>query len=583
MAKRTNKTTRGGKPVVPSNFTIREMADFLQANTELAEAFTRADIELALDDRGWLTPGRQWTAADLDAQTRTTLVAKSRLYWMRDPLAHQAVRLWTDYAFGDSGITYNVAEPEDGEGQDETQEEADPAQKAETNPTQAQLDKFMFNRQNRRLMSPEGQRKLSKKLLVDGEIFFAIFDEGDGNKTIRTIDPLQITDIITDPDDEDHILGYKRLTAQDKVLYYYDWTCDDEDRTALEQSNDPQGKGKIDATKVVDDCVVYHLAFDTMLKRGNGLLFTVCDWSKEHRRMMEARVAITQALAKFAWKQKVKGGQAVVNAIQTRLQSTYATSGMTQVERNPTNAPGSTWIENGGMDLTPMPRTTGAGDAESDANQLKLMVSAGTGIMLHYFGDPSTGNLATATAMELPMLKQFGAYQTMWKSAYRDIFSIVLDEDIDTERETIDIDLPPILAEDLQKLGTYLTQLTTVFPEAKVDEVLQTALVSMGMNNVDEVMDVMRAKREEIDAQNQANQDLEREKLGLAPASKQKLPGGKVKGPNVNRGGGKGDPKAILAQKSSGIPSNPESGYATTEAIQLKMIEKLERIMECVS
>lgn len=576
MAQRRGKTTRAPKAVVPTNFSAREMADFLTEHTELKEAFTRADIELALDDRGWLTPGRQWTAADLDAQTRTTLVAKSRLYWMRDPLAKQSVRLWTDYALGDSGITYNVQDPAADESSDETQEAAS-TQKKDTNPVQAELDKFMLNRRNRRLMSPEGQRRLSKKLLVDGEVFFAVFDEGDGGKTIRTIDPLQITDIITDPDDEDHILGYKRLTAQDKVIYYYDWTCDDEDKQALADSNDPQQKGKIDSKAITQDCVVYHLAFDTMQKRGNGLLFTVCDWSKEHRRMMEARVAITQALAKFAWKQKVKGGQAVVNAIQGRLQSTYATSGMTQVERNPTNAPGATWIENGAMDLTPMPRTTGAGDAASDANQLKLMVSAGTGIMLHYFGDPSTGNLATATAMELPMLKQFGAYQTMWKTAFRDIFSIVLDEDIDTERQTIDIDLPPILAEDLQKLGTFITGLTNAFPEAKVDQVLQMCLVSMGMNNVDEVMEDMKAKREEINAQNAADKAAEL-------AGKQVLPGGSPQAPNLNKSGGKKDPKAALAQKSSGIPNNPESGYSTTESdIQLKMIEKLERVMELVS
>src|ERR1700675_4993075 len=87
-------------------YSAKEMADFLSSNVpELQEAFTRADIELALDDRGWVVPGRQWTAADLDAQTRTTLVAKARLYWLRDPLMKQAVRLWTDYALG-TGVTW---------------------------------------------------------------------------------------------------------------------------------------------------------------------------------------------------------------------------------------------------------------------------------------------------------------------------------------------------------------------------------------------------------------------------------------------------------------------------------------------
>src|ERR1700688_778 len=375
---------RKSQPISESRtYTSKEMPEFVHENVpELREAFTRADIELALDDRGWLVPGRQWTSADLDAQTRTTLVAKARLYWLRDPLMKQAVRLWTDYALG-SGVSLNSKDPA----------------------IKKRLDAFTSNRRNSSLLNSEGQRRSSKKLLVDGELFFPIFDatgqEKNDPKIIRRIDCLQITDIICDPDDEEHVLGYRRLTAQDKVLYYRDWRNDDDDDALLRDQNDPSTKSKI-GNKVEGDCSVYHLPFDTLLKRGNGLLSCNLDWSKEHRRFMEARVAITQALAKFAWKGKVKGGQGIINQLQNKLQSTYAQAGMTMVERHPQTAPGGTWLENAGVDLTPMPRASGAGDAKGDGDQLKLMVCAGTNIMLHYFGDPSTGNLATADAMELP-------------------------------------------------------------------------------------------------------------------------------------------------------------------------------------
>src|ERR1039458_10539530 len=98
---RSVKVSEVSKP-----FNGGDAVDFLMGLPDIQEAFTRADIELALDDRGWLVPGRQWTAADLDAQTRTTLVAKARLYWLRDPLMKQAVRLWTDYALG-TGVTWD--------------------------------------------------------------------------------------------------------------------------------------------------------------------------------------------------------------------------------------------------------------------------------------------------------------------------------------------------------------------------------------------------------------------------------------------------------------------------------------------
>jgi hypothetical protein len=214
---------------------------------------------------------------------------------------------------------------------------------------------------------------------------------------------------------------------------------------------------------------------------------------------MEARVAIVQALSKFAWKTQVKGGQSILNQVKAKMESTYAQAGATQTERHPQNAPGAQWLQNAGIDVTPMPRTTGAGDANSDGDQLKLMVSAATGIMLHYFGDPRTGNLATATAMELPMLKMFESYQQLWADAYRDIFSIILEEDVDEQPEVIDIDLPPILAEDLQKLATFLTSATSIFPELKVREVLIMLLNSMGINNIEEVLKAVDAKRKEID------------------------------------------------------------------------------------
>src|SRR5258708_21449394 len=119
---------------------------------------------------------------------------------------------------------------------------------------------------------------------------------------------------------------------------------------------------------------------------------------------------------------------------------------------------------------------------------------AGTGIMVHYFGDPSTGNLATATAMELPMLKMFMSYQVFWKDAYRDFFSIVLDEPADAEPAEIIITMPEILEDDLQPLGTFLTALTTVFPEAKVPQILKMCLMSANVPDLDEVMDDIEAK-----------------------------------------------------------------------------------------
>lgn len=543
--------------ITERQFSGAEMADFLLTNVpELNEAFTRADIELALDDRGWLVPGRQWTAADLDAQTRTTLVAKARLYWLRDPLMKQAVRLWTDYALG-TGVSWDSKD-----------------QKVKN-----RCDAFAKNKRNKAFMNSEGMRRSSKKLLVDGELFFALFDADTKKdpKTIRRIDCLQMTDIVCDPDDEEHVLGYRRLTAQDKVIYYRDWRNDEEDDEMLLEQPDPSSKGKISSAKKEqrpENCVVYHLPFDTLLKRGNGLLSCNLDWSKEHRRFMEARVAITQALAKFAWKGKVSGGQGIINQLQNKMQSTYATAGMTQVERHPQTAPGATWFENKGVDLTPMPRASGSSDAMTDGRMLKQMVCAGTGIMEHYFGDGANANLATATAMELPMLKMFASYQTLWQDAYRDLFSIAIDEDPD-EPDDLNITLPPILLDDLRKIGQFVESVAAVFPEIQVPAVLRSMLNSFNVANLDEVMEEIENKRGELalaDTQNKAHA------LALARA---KSAGNNSEDPDLNDTTTGGDPDG----ESDGVPTNPESGYGTTESARAtkahtRALNRLAQAME---
>jgi hypothetical protein len=508
--KKTLKPSRKTGSKGGRSFSVNEMAEVLMTLPEISESFTRADLELALDDRGWINPMSQNSIGEMDPASRKILVTRARMYWSRDPLAHQAVRLWTDYGIGD-GVSFNVA------GKKKTATGAKVP--SGTNPTQQKLNKFWKARTNRKLLSSRGMQRLSRKLLVDGEIFFAIFGAPDAeDKKIRIIDPLQVTDRITDPDDDEHVLCYRRvLPSNNKPLYYADWTATEDDLALAQEQKDPQ-TGK--TITLEEDVVIYHLPFDDFGWRGNGLLLPALDWSREHRRFMEARVAITQALSKFAHKLTMKGGQALLDQMKRKLQSSQVERGGSEVERNPQTAAGGTWLQNAGLQLDQMPRATGAGDAKQDGDGLKLMVCAATNIMLHYFGDPSTGNLATATAMELPMLKSFTAYQRLWTDAIRDIFSIVLNETEDEEPTVIDIDLPPILKDDLRNLGQAITAIAAIFPEIGVDEVLQAMMVALGLNNVEDVMDSIREKRDELAANEQKQQDATAKALALAGKSK---------------------------------------------------------------
>lgn len=492
-----------------------------QTGQTFQEAFTQADIELALDDRGWLVGGKRM-AGELDPLSRQVQVNRSRYYWLRDPLAKQAVRLWTDYALGDMAMSWKCDD-------DQSKEDA--------------ITTFMHDRRNRKFTSRTGQRRLSQRLLVDGELFLAIYDDG----MIRNFDCLQITDFICNPDDEDEVWGYKRrifprssssspenptVYGSEKIYYYRAWDAP-EDAVLY----DP-GSNRKDI-KIEEDVVIYHLPFDNLTQRGNGLLSSCSDWSREHRRFMTARVAIMQALSKFAHKATIKGGQKMVNTLRSKLESTFSQTGLSGgTEHQPPVAPGATWLQNDGINLEQMPRATGAGDGKTDADQLKLMVAAGTGIFLHYFGDPSTGNLATATAMEMPMLKMFMSYQAQWKEAWMEIFSIVLGIEDPDELDDVVLEFPPIVEDDLQKLAQFLTSISTMFPEAKVPSLLRQCLMSANVNNIDDVMKEIEDNKAELDKkaqadqqqQHQNNMDLVKAKQGNGEPGEQSLGAGGLSG-----------------------------------------------------
>ncbi|KKM68391.1 hypothetical protein LCGC14_1461340 [marine sediment metagenome] len=441
----------------------------LARDPEIVEAgLSRADLELALEDKGFIRLGGPARSGELEPASRQLIVERARLYWHRDPLCKQAVRLWTDYSVGD-GLSFRAERPA----------------------VQAVLEEFWKHRKNRRILRARGQRKSSTKLLVDGEVFFALFGD---TPLIRRIDPLEITDIVSLPDDKESPVFYRRQfmtpAGAQRTLYYLDWAFADAEADDVPLLKDEKG----DVIVPKPNVFIYHLPFDDFAQRGNSLLGAVLDWCREHRRFMTSRVAITQALAKFALKLTLQGGAGTLAAAKIQLKST---ADQDTGETNPPPVAGATWLENKAATLTAMPRSTGGRESRDDSDLLKLMVSAGTGIMLHYFGDPSTGNLATSTSMELPMRKAFGAYRQLWIEFYEDLFGLVLARH-DMADEKVDIDLPPILDADIAALGQSLTAVKAAQPEIPGQpEMIQHTLSAYRLNNVAEIVKRIMKEMEE--------------------------------------------------------------------------------------
>lgn len=425
---------------------MAELEEFIEQTFK--EATQTVEQELALEDAGWinLTAGGGYVIPDLDRQN---YLKRSRIYYMKDPLARQAIRIWTDYTFG-SGITYKA--------KDEKANEV--------------LKEFWGARRNQALLSPRGQRRLSDKLLVDGEVFMALFLGPKGQATIRSIDPLEITEIITNPQDIEDVKLYRR---QWQVLSKPKWSIYPSiDNPTRESCKDALAK-EVSAT---EKALVAHLTYNTISQRGNPILLPALDWIDYYRRFLAARIAIMLARAKFAWKAKVKGGQKAVDAIKAKLHGEAIPAGSTEVE-------------NEGMDLTPIKMDTGARGAYDDGRMIKLQIASAVGIPEQYFGDISIGNLATAKTVELPMVKQFQSYQEIWRGFFEEIDEAVLAHNgVPENNWYVDRDFPPIGEDEASQIAQAIGNILTAIPELAVaPEVKQVALMALGINDTQQVLD----------------------------------------------------------------------------------------------
>jgi len=434
--------------------TLRDNAPRDELEILIREASQAVEDDLALEDAGWIN--LSGTTADvITPQDRVTNLKLSRLYATKDPMGKQAIRLWTDYTFG-SGMTWRV--------KDEKNEK-----------TKEVLESFWDAPANKAVLSARGQRRSSDKLLIEGDVFFAIFLGTKGEAKIRLIDPLEITEIITNLDDIEDVRYYRRdwtnQQAEPHISYY-------RSVTNLKDESTPDAQGT--ARQKTDDALVYHLTYNTITQRGNPLLLPALIWMKYNTKFLGSRIAIMLALAKFAWRSKVKGGQTAVDAIKAKTDGKEV-------------AAASHLVENLGVDTTPIKTETGAGAAYQDGKMIKHMIFAAVGIPEQYFGDISTGNLATAKTVELPMMKMFQSYQKVWADTYKDINEIVLAyNNVPDDKWYVDMDFPPIAPADEGLVAQALSLILPQMPQlADSPDVQQVALMLLGIDDTAEVLDAL--------------------------------------------------------------------------------------------
>lgn len=458
-----------------------QMAFTEHSNNELLQERI-AELELALDDVGYERIGdsnfdKQFTKASIDK-----IAAMARIYWLKNPLVKRAVATQANYVFG-QGVDV-VAADED---------------------VQTVVDAFMEDSKNRAELTGE-QAMLTKEteLQVTSNLFFTFFtDPLNGATRVRTIPLSEITRIIYNPDDSKEPWYYYRQWQQPKEPGSQKY----EMHQAMYPDINYMPKGGLpkhfNGIEVMALNPVYHVKTNCLsdMEYGVSEIYAAIDWAKAYKDFLEDWYTIVKSLSKFAWKATSKSGATGMAQAKQVLEG--AINGVS----NPMNSdlPGQAaqvWMSSDNFDLAPMPKS-GATVAVDDGRRALLMVCAATGIYEHYFGDPSTGNLATAKAMEQPMLLMFQERQELWTDVFNTILGYVINQsalkpggklkgvmsfndygesyvDMGDLDRSVDVKFPPILQEDVNERIDAIVKSVTLSGQTPANTIdLKTATTQM--------------------------------------------------------------------------------------------------------
>ena len=463
-----------------------------------------------------------------DEAARRRAIEESRLLWAWDVVTQWIVWLWTNYGFG---TTISVAP---------TDENLQDAWKT-----------FWDADENANLLADDNIAMLSERLLVDGEFYLVFFISVlDGSVTVRMVRTDEITEIVTEPEDEMTPIYYKREmkknddSGETATVYYPDYLAHINGYTA--DAELPEDAIRAEGVNSETDVVMMHVAYNRKTGIRGWPIYTAGSvWTRAHTRFREDRASVAASVAMYVNKIKASSsGQKAVDALKTKLGSSLMTSGYGQ-DSNPPAPAGSTLALNTAVDYERMGQVTGAGDAKLDGESLLLMAGLGGGVFPHYLGAGDSYKLATATAMERPTFRQWSRYQNFWGAKFRRMVRIVAWADSqygsfrDHEDVTADINTDRLIEDDLAQISTALSNILrdglqpylNLLPDEMALEIIRVVwtniLEALGVEDVGDVLKdewfKVAKKEEEPEAREEVPDEEPEDEPGEVPPTAEEV------------------------------------------------------------
>lgn len=474
------------------------------------------DLELALEDRGWV---RELTLSNFEFSLFGVhrIIALCRLYKIKNPLIRRGIQVSSFYVFG-RGVTIT----------------------ADDAAAQKVIDAFFTNPRNISQVGHRGLVAKEESIWTDGNLYMVFFrDAVDGDLIIRTFDPIEIVEIVTDPDDSsEERYFHRRWMAQNFDLGTGTPQPKMEEAWYPAMGYDPADKPTTIGSQNIPirwDEPVLHEKEGGLEKWlwGIPLAYPAIDYARAVKRLIDNWCSIQEAMARFAWQVETQGGLPAIANLKQNFATTLANGG-DSYEQNPPPVTASTWISGPGNKLT-MSKTSGMIDSPEIGRRVAHFVYMVFGLPETFFADASVGTVATATSLDRPTELKFLEAQERWREVLQRICQFVLlssneaplgklreaNKDKPKKDVTIKVAFPSILEHDIGAQIDAIIAAATMngFEVTGIDQRLAVGLLlqELGVEDWQDVLELMYPESEYEDLMDRTPLLAKQEEDALAP------------------------------------------------------------------
>lgn len=413
----------------------RERMDFLEEAVRDRRVLARQLEDLAYTALNYRGSDKR----ELKPEERRKLVEKGWIVWRKDAMAGAAIDLMNEFVWG-----RGMVKP-----------------KAVDEQVQEVIDEFWADPDNEEILTKlDAQLALGVDLEVQCNVFMLVFDDGgDGKVKLGILEHDSVERAVRWHQKRQRVLYYLAYEWQDEFewdyerdqpklgiipgaaqplkrsRYYKHWrnvevTDEECDAAGIDApAKPPEAK--------MGDGLVFHLR----INRGSEMVFghpridRLIRWYSAYNRFLEDRLDVMHAKAAYIMERQVKGSQSQLDKIASKSLSVVGElGGGDGVRKIGPEGAANILDVNEQVSYRELSLDTGSAAAEGDGRMIRSPISASTSFPPTYYGDMSAGTLATATSLELPVLKAVETRQEFWEGLVRFAVDRAIEKAVDSGR-----------------------------------------------------------------------------------------------------------------------------------------------------